>query len=1682
MMGGITQTGTAADLNKFGTGTWTLAGVNTIVDNMVVRAGTLILASAAAFDGDDAFVSGGGTIKLGINGALTGTMDDLNVSSETSSGGILDINGTTGSTPTDIILGSATFSGSIIDSVGTGSIGVTSTFALRNGTVSAAITGSQPLNKTTVGTVTLSGDNVGFTGATNISEGGLLILDYTTNNGEKLADASQVTGSGGGLTINGSAAAATVENIGGLTLSAGQTRIAVNHGTGQTATLNFGAITRAAAGDGLVDFSKTVDATITTSPTFLGGWATFNGSQFAMVSGTEIIGAASVAYDNVNLMANVGNITDSAGYFGVTGDRIINSLIFSAAATSTVTVQAGSRLTLASGGILVSATVGANAASIMGGTLGSTGNELFIHQHNTAADFTIGSSLTGTTALTKGGLGTLVLSGNNTHRGLTTIQEGTLRVTGGNAIGDTSAVKFANVTTTVLDLDNGIETIGGLAGGGAIGGTVTIGTGTLTLATTATQSFSGAITGSGTLIKNGAGTQQFLGNSSGFTGTVIINLGLFDLSESSVFNGATAFTVNGAGVLLSDLDVSGVDHIGNNATITLNNTGANYGLWVRNPDVATATAETVGAIILGAGHNSIMADTNSGTLSEDQSITLTASSLTRTNHATLLIRGQRLDQTDAFSRSRIIFTIAAPGAVGDGGAAGTTTMSILPYMIGELGGVESSATLAARQGNSFVIAAAGGATLRPLSLTIGAGEEYTHNQAGYNALTGAALNNVRFTANPSATLTGDATQINSLVLDSSAGALAVNGPASTLNIKSGAILATTTTAANGISLGGFTSLTTDAGNDFIVYVTNVANTFTLNSALTSATPLVKSGGGTLALTNAGNAFTDVYLNQGFVQVDNMDKLGSGVLKFMGGGIKLAPGFTGDLFAKTWDISTGGGSLDVGLFTGGFTLTNGIVDSTASSSDVFSFFTRAAGSTGDNGMLTLQGSTAFTGTTIFRNSGINNVVLNGVVLNGDTNATLNGNVEIGNITNINDGFDAVVALGANEQIVDTASITFRGASGENAYFKLSGFTETVAGISDATREGVIENLESTEAGITADGKLIVNSSSDFSYGGYLRNRGSGTNPTLVAFEKQGTGTQTLFGDRISYSGTTTISGGTLYLQGVTAWNSDIVNNSVLILDETVVRTHSKDITGTGSLVKTGSAAVTFAGGLNLTYQGSTTVQGGTMTVGSPLNGSTSLNVVNSGSTLALTGGISNASSITNLIVENGATLSLLDGAGNKLDGLTNLQLGSSGGLMTTLNLNVGDGDLSGDNTDLLSVVTGGTLALFAGNQITLNLTDAGLNPGQTYNLISAVDGGLLSVLAAGDWLLGATPGGFTSITLTATNNMISITTGTLITGASYWTGLTDNTWNGTVNNWSTDKAGAIPAASIPGQGTDVVFVADSHAGGALITTLEQNFKVNSLTFESSTNTPSSVTINPGTITTSRLEVAPQVSTDGITITAGGPVAVTIAAPLKIGADQTWNITSASTLTISGALRGEADVTKNGAGKVTFSAAADPTFNTGLTTDITFNAGILEITNAGALGSTVSSNPANVIINSTAVFYYNGAAGTVANALTLGGGTLSAGTGNQIYSGAVNVSGSSVINMRDNNSATTSTAARSITLSGVMSGSGSLTVDSIDTSYHQPGNRHHHGSQWSWRRQHHVQPAWTHHRSCGGRHHL
>ena len=480
------------------------------------------------------------------------------------------------------------------------------------------------------------------------------------------------------------------------------------------------------------------------------------------------------------------------------------------------------------------------------------------------------------------------------------------------------------------------------------------------------------------------------------------------------------------------------------------------------------------------------------------------------------------------------------------------------------------------------------------------------------------------------------------------------------------------------------------------------------------------------------------------------------------------------------------------------------------------------------------------------------------------------------------------------------------------------------------------------------------------------------------------------------------------------------------------------TGAGalSLTKLGNSTASLPAGITLMHKGITASEGGgILSIASPVGATTGLRAIEA-STLALTGGLDHPELITSVEVGGGSTLSLIDGAGSSISNLSTLKLGASGTGTVTLNLNVGDGA-----TDTLTLLTGGTGLL--GNTITFNMTDAGLSGDTTYTLLDLKDGGL-NAFGFANLLQGGTPGGFTSMTWLVDDNTVKLKTGLLIEGDLYWRGLTNNTWNGNVNNWATDKSGSPAAGSIPGAGNNVIFAYDNIGTGALTTTLEQNFRINSLVFEPGVTTPASVTISPGAVSTNRLDLAPQTSTNGINVKTGAPASVTVATNVRLGRNQTWTVADAtSVLTMSGALQGEANLTIAGAGKVSLTGAADPLFNAGSTAVFTVSTGsTLEVTNAGGLGTSANANLASLVLNGA--FYYNNAtAGTIPNPMTLSGGILSAAGNGQTYSGAINLSADSTLNMRDSNSATLTTTQRNITLSGVLSGAGKLTLDSINT---------------------------------------
>jgi outer membrane autotransporter protein len=184
------------------------------------------------------------------------------------------------------------------------------------------------------------------------------------------------------------------------------------------------------------------------------------------------------------------------------------------------TVLGGGELSVSSDVNLGLAT---NAIDFEGGTLQvagtgltSTGRDIIWGNSGGGFDiadvnnnFSVSQQLNGPGGLVKTGAGTLTLSGTNGYSGDTRIAAGTLVAQGGNAIGDQSAVSVVNgAIFRVLD----DETVATLSGSGS---TVDLDGANLKLVSnsvSATTAYSGSITGSGSLIKDGAFTQVLSGN------------------------------------------------------------------------------------------------------------------------------------------------------------------------------------------------------------------------------------------------------------------------------------------------------------------------------------------------------------------------------------------------------------------------------------------------------------------------------------------------------------------------------------------------------------------------------------------------------------------------------------------------------------------------------------------------------------------------------------------------------------------------------------------------------------------------------------------------------------------------------------------------------------------------------------------------------------------------------------------------------------------------------------------------------------------------------------------------------------------------------------------------------------------------------------------------------------------
>ncbi|HNX34712.1 MAG TPA: autotransporter-associated beta strand repeat-containing protein [Kiritimatiellia bacterium] len=547
-------------------GTYVLNGINDFTGNVSMGpVGTLSVAMIGNKGSTTSNLGRGTTVVLNANGSrllYTGvgeTSDrtiavNNNVSIDNSGSGHLNLSGaiavSSGSKTLTLqgsTLGTSEFSGLLSNGSGTLSLSKvgTGTWLL---TTNHTYTGSTTVNN---GVLTLEGANGTLLSSTGfILAGGTLLLDNTVaaNNTNRLRDASAVTLNGGTLLFSNAGGSANYsENVGVVTANAGYSTIATAQAAaGQTAILRLAGLTNApggavnfvGAGLGQSDRNRIF---IAGQPDgLIGPWATVGGVQLASYSSANGVCAAGEASftdiaargPSVIADASASNVRiASAGTSGPielgSATTRIASLLQDTATDATVNTAGKAFQT---GGVVVpdgraSVTVGVAAND---GTLSSvqTNGEVVLNATGDGG-VTVNAAIVnnGTaTRLSKVGSGSATLAADNAFSGNTGIGGGTLVLANGNALKGSTLTSGGAVFD--LSVADHAFNVGGLSGShaqtlednAAPPNPVALTVGTNNASTT----FSGVLSGRGSLTKVGTGTLTLSGANTYIGGTAIL--------------------------------------------------------------------------------------------------------------------------------------------------------------------------------------------------------------------------------------------------------------------------------------------------------------------------------------------------------------------------------------------------------------------------------------------------------------------------------------------------------------------------------------------------------------------------------------------------------------------------------------------------------------------------------------------------------------------------------------------------------------------------------------------------------------------------------------------------------------------------------------------------------------------------------------------------------------------------------------------------------------------------------------------------------------------------------------------------------------------------------------------------------------------------------------------------------
>jgi autotransporter-associated beta strand protein len=271
-----------------------------------------------------------------------------------------------------------------------------------------------------------------------VISGGKLVLDNSgTALSNRFSDSQPLRLQGGEIEIVGNAATPVLEDAGTLILDRAYSLIRVT-GKGSTVDMRFNGLSRAGKGTLNIDGTGVILTGVANQPSGILSPSITMLSEWAATDSTGRVVAYSAYSNDINTGSALDNVKlTGAGVTHLSSSTERATLNFQNNTSQEHLLDLGSNsLNLGDGGILMSGT----AAKISNGQI-TAPNELIITTHTGTLEISANITESSTPlALTKTGETELILSGNNTYSGITTINAGVLSVSSDSNLGTGSAI------------------------------------------------------------------------------------------------------------------------------------------------------------------------------------------------------------------------------------------------------------------------------------------------------------------------------------------------------------------------------------------------------------------------------------------------------------------------------------------------------------------------------------------------------------------------------------------------------------------------------------------------------------------------------------------------------------------------------------------------------------------------------------------------------------------------------------------------------------------------------------------------------------------------------------------------------------------------------------------------------------------------------------------------------------------------------------------------------------------------------------------------------------------------------------------------------------------------------------------------------------------------------------------